>query len=375
MWYIDAMILKGSAVIAVLLAVMQPSPPVFAQGAESPAANSQAAPLSPSTQTTNSSAPNWQLPPISTSLIRPAEIPGLPPASAQPPIPQNPLVQTPIAQTPVPQTPAPPPTATQIPAQQSPSPEDTGNPAPKADCVGAPCDDTPPHITVAEPPATLEPWTLHEQIAWAANLVLAILGYAGIVLAVSTLKKIERHTRSTQAIAEAAADSAQAALLNAQAIVDSGRPWLLISAEPSRSSENSFTVTATNRGRSPAKIISSMERIIIAIDEARLPTPPEYKSEEPGVPFVPIILLPGESTVIKPFCRDDLRAICETEESFKRVEYWEEKVFIYGKVIYKDLIATTGKQDHETAWCCWYIHGRQKSGLVIAGPPEYNVHT
>jgi hypothetical protein len=59
----------------------------------------------------------------------------------------------------------------------------------------------------------------------------------------------------------------------------------------------------------------------------------------------------------------------------KRIENWEEKVFVYGKVLYRDLIEPADKQVHETSWCCWYIHGRQKSGLVIAGPPEYNVHT
>jgi hypothetical protein len=39
------------------------------------------------------------------------------------------------------------------------------------------------------------------------------------------------------------------------------------------------------------------------------------------------------------------------------------------------LIAPADSQEHETNWCCWYIHGRQTSGLVIAGPPEYNSHT
>src|ERR1039458_3544978 len=39
----------------------------------------------------------------------------------------------------------------------------------------------PPHITVANPPSTQAVWSLHEQIAWAANLVLVLLGYAGIM--------------------------------------------------------------------------------------------------------------------------------------------------------------------------------------------------
>jgi len=216
---------------------------------------------------------------------------------------------------------------------------------------------------------------LHDRIAWAANLVLVILGYAGILLAISTLKKIERQTKVGEAAAEAAAESAQAALLHAQAMIHAERPWLLVTVEPSRSIENGFTVMATNRGRSPARIIAMAEQVRIAIDEAHLPDTPEYKSGEPGAPRVPVILLPGESTGIKSFCRDDLKGLCNSEETFKRIKDWEEKVYLYGKLVYRDLIAPPDEQIHETAWCCWYIHGLQKSGLVIAGPPSYNLHT
>jgi len=70
-----------------------------------------------------------------------------------------------------------------------------------------------------------------------------------------------------------------------------------------------------------------------------------------------------------------VKGICESEEAFRRVENWEEKIFLYGRVLYQDLIAPADNQTHVTAWCCWYIHGRQKSALVISGPPEYNLHT
>jgi hypothetical protein len=43
--------------------------------------------------------------------------------------------------------------------------------------------------------------------------------------------------------------------------------------------------------------------------------------------------------------------------------------------MYRDLVSPQGSNEHETNWCCWYIHGRQKSGMVIAGPPSYNSHT
>jgi hypothetical protein len=216
---------------------------------------------------------------------------------------------------------------------------------------------------------------LHDRIAWAAYLALAIVGYIGIMLAVSTLKKIERQTAAAEIVAAAAQETAQAALLNAQAIVNSERPWILVAVEPSLGIENSFRLTATNRGRSPGTIVANLDQIKIAVDEASLPATPEYKIGEPSAPFVPIILIPGEFTVIKTFSRDGVRGLCASEESFQRIENWEEKVFIYGKITYKDLIAPPGKELHETSWCFWYIHGSKKSGLVIAGPPDYNAHT
>jgi hypothetical protein len=251
-----------------------------------------------------------------------------------------------------------------------------GSPAGSADCNGVPCDEQQqPHVIVTLPPPAPQSETLRDRILWGANLALVLLGYVGIMMALSTLRKIERQTRAAEASATAALESAHAALLSAQSNIDSERPWLLISVEPSLNIDNSFNVMATNRGRTPAKIIATLEQIKIAIDETRLPGTPEYRNEKPGTPFVPNILLPGESMAIMPFRRDDLKGVCESEETFKKVVNWEEKVFIYGKVIYRDLIASPDNQVHETAWCCWYIHGRQRSGLVTAGPPPYNSHT
>jgi hypothetical protein len=249
-------------------------------------------------------------------------------------------------------------------------------PATKPDCNGFPCDEPQERPIVVQLPAPVPtPWLMRERIAWGANLVLAIVGYVGIMMAVSVLKKIERQTLSAEAAASAASVSAQAALLNAQAIIDSERPWLLISVEPSMGAENTFIVMVTNRGRTPASIVAIAEQLRIAIDESHLPSSPEYDNAEPTPPLVPIILLPGESSGIKQFSREEAQGVCDSEERFKRVANWDEKIFLFGKIVYRDLIGPVDRQIHETSWCCWYIHGRQKSGLVIAGPPGYNLHT
>jgi len=250
---------------------------------------------------------------------------------------------------------------------------ETANPTPAIAGEGA--QQLVPRVTVANAPPAPAPWPLHEKIAWAANLVLAVLGYAGIMMALSLLKKIERQASYAEAAIDVAATSARAAYLNAQAVVNAERPWILITVEPSRSAENSFTIIATNRGRSPARITATAEQAIIAVDERYLPFTPEYDREESKTPLVPIILVPGESTPIKPFSREEVKALCDSEERFRRIETWEEKLYLYGKVVYLDLISTPENQAHESNWCCWYIHGRQNSGLVLAGPPAYNAHT
>ena len=88
-----------------------------------------------------------------------------------------------------------------------------------------------------------------------------------------------------------------------------------------------------------------------------------------------MILLPGEFAPIKALCREDVKSVGGTEEGLRRIENWEERIFLYGKVMYKNLMAPPDEAPHETSWCCRYIHGRQKSGLVMAGTQEYNQHT
>ncbi len=242
-------------------------------------------------------------------------------------------------------------------------------------CEEGPCDAQPAHITIATPAPAPAPWLWPDRVAWVAKILLAVLGYVGIMLALSTLKKIERQTHYAETAAQAAADSAQAALLHAQAIIRAERPWILITAEPSRSVDNSFTVTATNRGRGPARIVSTIDKTTTAVDQTHLPNQPEFDEVNHSAGLSSVVLLPGESTGIKTFSRDEVKSFCGSDEKFKRVEKWEELILLYGKVIYRDLMPLGEGQTHETTWCCWYIHGRQKSGMVMAGPPAYNMHT
>lgn len=245
----------------------------------------------------------------------------------------------------------------------------------KTDCLTGPCDYQPAHITVVNPPAVVTPFLLRDQITWAASLVLVLMGYAAIMMAVSLLRKIERQTRAAENAAEAARTSAEAAPMHVQARQRAERPWLLVVAERAIEKENSFSIVAVNRGHSSAQITALRDEAMVAADEAQLPGTPQFPDGKWKEQGSQVILLPGESMVLKKFGRVDAKMFCGSDERLKRLEEWVDKIYLYGSVTYTDLTSPEGERNHETGWCFWYIHGRQKSGMVLAGPTAYRVHT
>jgi hypothetical protein len=263
--------------------------------------------------------------------------------------------------------------AASVPPESGAEPSGNSSASP-ANCQGSACDNPTPHITIATPAPAPAPWPVQDRITWVANLVLVLYAIAGVTLALSLLHKIERQGRYAEAAAQAAADSAKAVLVYAQSQAEADRPWVVVSTEAVPGAPDKFNIVATNRGRSPARIVSLVDEIASAGDDSKLPPTPVYINE-PQPPSGSSILLPGESMGIKSFSREEVNSVCETPEHLQLVESWVEKIYLYGNLAYLDLRSPDGTKSHETSWCCWYIHGRQKSGMVMAGPPAYNRHT
>jgi hypothetical protein len=276
--------------------------------------------------------------------------------------------QAPSARQATPSAPNPAPSSATTPA----SPSGTSS---SADCDGGPCPGPAPHITIATPAPAAAPWSVPDRIKWVTVILLVLIAYGGVWIGISTLHKIERQTRYAESAAQAAADAAKAALQYAQANARAERPWILVTAEPAPGAPDMFSILATNRGRSPARIVALAEGTVVAKDEANLPPDPAFSESEIRAPLSSMILLPGEFTVIRSFRRDDVQNICKTPEELHRIESWEERIYLFGNVSYIDLYSPDEKQTFETGWCCWYIHGRQKSGMVSAGPAAYTQHT
>ncbi|HEU5350748.1 MAG TPA: hypothetical protein VFU55_04070 [Terracidiphilus sp.] len=232
----------------------------------------------------------------------------------------------------------------------------------------------PQPIVVTSPETPPAPWTWHDRVLWGAYLVLAVVGYVGILLALRALKRIERHVEVGAATAQAALDASDAVLAQSQAIQQAERPWILVTIEPFLTMENSFKVMATNKGKTPARIVGTVDLVGVAPDETHLPETPVFENEEPGTLLEPVILLPGESLGIRRFSRSEVKQVCKTREELERIELWEDKIFIFGRVSYRDMLEVPDKKLYQTDWCCRYIHGEKDSALVVSGPPKYNKH-
>ncbi len=122
--------------------------------------------------------------------------------------------------------------------------------------------DTEQSIRVRELPSVSVHRDWADWVLWVFNGLLVIAGFLGIRVAYRTLKTLERQARSThhQAVQVRKQTgllnkSAEAALLNAQAVIDSERAWIhadFISREIIGTTRYSLVIT--NQGKTPAQV-------------------------------------------------------------------------------------------------------------------------
>lgn len=190
----------------------------------------------------------------------------------------------------------------------------------------------------------------------------------------------------TRRSAQASAEAAGAALLNAQAVIRSERPWLVVTFLPDKEKLGSFRFSCRNKGKTPAKVISMSAKLDIVASLDKLVIPPDYSSAV-QMPDLRLIV-PDKSFRIGPGVNPELFLLNHLD---KRPSVNDRRAFLvyYGNVIYRDTFYQDGRSEgvHETCWCFVYgpSHGEkfdranlpnQAGTFVRSGPAEeYNQYT
>ncbi|MFZ0745120.1 MAG: hypothetical protein WAM85_11980 [Terracidiphilus sp.] len=142
--------------------------------------------------------------------------------------------------------------------------------------------------------------------------------------------------------------AAQSALLNAQAVINAERPWILVVLKNVRGPMGGFTVHARNRGHAPAIIIGSYIGCALVKNISGLP---EKASYFPGSMVKDRIIPPDGAVRTHWF---DTRHIRKWLNEDIPPVMWMGQVFVFGKIVYRNLANPNNGEVHETRWISLY---------------------
>jgi hypothetical protein len=221
----------------------------------------------------------------------------------------------------------------------------------------------------------------YDYIAFGANVVLAIVGIIGIGVGIWTLCYVRRQAvemrqqrilmrRTLNTIrkqTKAAEDAAESSLLNAKALVNSERAWLIAEVSKNSQMRHFYEIKITNFGRTPARFIRGDAAFTITERPDLLSIPPDYSS--------PIVL--PDQLLIAPNKWFLVPHGYNISHIFQGSAIVGKTLVIYGRVLYEDAIIPGIV--HETRWCFGYITVARGIladwDFVLTGPNEYTMHT
>jgi len=198
---------------------------------------------------------------------------------------------------------------------------------------------------------------VYDWLVFGCSLVLAGVGIWGVIVAVRTLKKIERQTKATEKAAEAA-------LKQAEHLIAAERPFLMIEATGFEFVE----IQAWNRGRSPAQIIFYNNFPNITTPLISEDWNPDrkygYGYDIDGMEIINIQwLAPGGSMVIGSY---ELNALKEGDpQRWEEVRALKRWMYLWSAVKYRGL---SGDRIYESRYC----YRVRSAGPQMAGPPGLN---
>jgi hypothetical protein len=196
---------------------------------------------------------------------------------------------------------------------------------------------------------------------WIASFVAVV----GTIIAVRTLKAIKREAKEIQ-------DVAKAASLNAQAVINAERPWLVVATFFEKDRPELCRFGCRNQGNTPAKIVSVSAQIGFVDRPDHLHVPPDYSSFV-AMPDLTLIVHTDSFPIgvgVNP------RSVIQSANHEALVLSAREFLVYFGNVVYRDTLYPESSMEglHETRWCFVYQPGGDKM-FLRSGPAEYNRYT
>lgn len=196
-----------------------------------------------------------------------------------------------------------------------------------------------------------------------------------------TLMAVAAQARESAKATEAMRDSiplqqqaVNAALLNAQAVINAERPWLLVHIGPNNGPMGGFTIHAKNKGRTPAMITAVHMGCVAVEGISALPKEPPYG---PGKLVQDRILVADDAAWVIWFDRKMLKNLLA--DDFDKALARELQVFVFVTVLYRDLLNPSATPPHETRWVCLFELNEEGDAVHniegIGGPREYDQYT
>jgi hypothetical protein len=180
----------------------------------------------------------------------------------------------------------------------------------------------------------------------------------------------------TRRAAVATKKAAEAALLNAQAVINAERGRLLFEIEKKLDERHRgtgiFTIFATNYGRTPAEILGyapPTETVVESTD--KLPVPPQY---EPEIAPIKRFLAPSERCAVAQVApgsfKHTMAAMKVATESGVSVN--DQSRIAFGEIRYTDGISDQARHSRYCLRLERFPFSNIGGSLVPSGPPEYN---
>lgn len=218
-----------------------------------------------------------------------------------------------------------------------------------------------------KPKTDAENWSPRKAItpdSW-PTWALVVVGICGTIYAARTLRAIRQESREIKEVADAAS-------MNAQAVINAERPWLVVATFFDKDKPELCRFGCRNQGKTPAKIISISAQTRFVNNPSDLPIPPDYSSPV-AMPDLTLIVHTDSFPIGHGV---SARQFVESQGRWESVLHAQEFLAYFGNVIYRDAFHPESSEEglHETRWCFVYQPGGDKM-FIRSGPAEYNRYT